>query len=250
MFRRFVLSLLGAIGFIVISDFWESLRSRSHTITLTSKIILLATFGGIAAGAGALYVEPSIAALPQKERLLTACFQSMTAATTVGFNTHPIGVISPAFVLVVLILMILGASPSGTGGGLKSTSWSAGLAATWSVIRGRKETTFFGHTVPNYRMQAAFASFTLYLLVFSAGCFVLLLADKHRFEDVVFEAGSALGTVGLSRGITADLGITGKMIVILLMFIGRVGVISLALATLAHGNTDNPDPRKKSDIVL
>jgi len=245
------LSILGAVGFIVASDAWISLRRRRDRppITLTSRIILTATAGGIAAGTIALFFDPSIAALPLRERALTAFFQSMTALTTVGFDTHAIGQLSSASVVVLIVLMLLGASPSGTGGGLKSTTWSAALAAMWSAVRGRREVTFFGYVVPPYRIQAAFASFTLYLCVFSIGCFSLLIADRHSFEAVVFEVASALGTVGLSRGITADLASSGKVVVILLMFVGRVGVISLGLAALSKRDGETP-VAKEADLVV
>lgn len=245
------LSIAGAIGFIVISDLWLKLTRRGQTITLTSKIILSATFGGMGVGTVALLLDPAIAGLPMGEQLMTAFFQSMSALTTVGFDTQPIGGLGHAASLVLLVLMIMGASPSGTGGGLKSTSWSAGLAAVWSAIRGRRETTFFGHRVPNYRIEAAFATFTLYLIVFTIGCYLLLLADRHRFEDVVFEVASALGTVGLSRGITGDLTEAGKLVVIGLMYIGRVGVISLGLAALARKpEAPTADSARKADFVL
>jgi trk system potassium uptake protein TrkH len=246
------LSIFGAIGFIVISDLWIFLRSRTHKITLTSKIILTATFGGMSIATVALYFDTGIASLAGGERVLVAFFQAMSSLTTVGFNTHPIGLVSQASVMVTIVLMILGASPSGTGGGLKSTSWSAGLAAVWSMIRGRRETTFFGYVVPNHRIQAAFASFTLYLMVFVLGSFLLLLADKHHFEDIVFEVASALGTVGLSRGITGDLNAVGKVTIISLMFVGRVGVVSLALAALAGRNDGDPKPvdNEEADLIV
>ncbi len=244
-----LLSILGAVGFIVLSDLYLSITTRGYTTTLTSKIILVATFGGIFLGTSVLYFEPSIHSLPANERVLAAFFQATSALTTVGFNTHPIGAISASSVMVVVVLMLMGASPSGTGGGLKCTSWSAGLAATWSAIHGRKETYFFGYIVPHYRIQAAFASFTLYLFTFAIGCFLLLIVDGHRFEDVIFEVASALGTVGLSRGITGDLSSIAKWVLITLMFIGRVGVMSLGLAALA-GKEEPEQDVQKSDFVV
>lgn len=245
-----ILSLAGAVGFIVISDIWLKFRVKGRLMTLTSKIILVATFGGIFLGTLALYFDPSVRQYAGMDRVLAAFFQAMTALTTVGFNTIDVSLFSFASVLIVLVLMILGASPSGTGGGLKSTSWSAGLAAVWSSIRGKDRITFFGNVIPSHRIQAAFASFTLYLACFAAGSYVLLLADRHRFEDVIFEVASALGTVGLSRGITGDLTDFGKVVVILLMFIGRVGVISLGLAALPAKKGGKEETIKESDLVI
>ena len=107
------LSLLGAIGFIVITDVWLSFRNRTRAITLTTKIILSATFSVIAIGWVFLFfTDPSLVELPLGERLMASGFQSMTAMTTVGFNTHPIGSLGAAPVLVMVILMVIGASPS------------------------------------------------------------------------------------------------------------------------------------------
>jgi trk system potassium uptake protein TrkH len=244
------LSYLGAIGFIVVTDIYQYLRGRVTRITLTSRIILVATFGGLVVGTLLLMLDGSLANRPWGERLGAAFFQAMSAQTTVGFNTIPIGSMSGASVMVLIVLMILGASPSGTGGGLKSTTWTAGLGAMWSSLRGRKETTFLGCTIPSYRTQAAFAAFTLYLIVYAVGCFILLLVDDHRFEDVIFECASALGTVGLSRGITPELSDSAKLMVMALMFIGRAGVVSLALAALAKSDQDIPRDAPVEDIVV
>lgn len=249
-----LVSLAGALGFIVLTDFWLLFRRQAHSLTLTSKIILVATFGGIGFGTVALFFDPSIASLPFGERSLTASFQAMTALTTVGFNTHPIGAISTASIIIVLLLMILGASPSGTGGGLKSTTWSAAVATTLSLLRNRREVTFFRNTVPQYRIQAAFGALTLYLTFLLLGSYLLLQFDDHSFEDVTFEVASALGTVGLSRGITGELTAGGELVLIGLMFVGRVGVVAIGLATLSGKRTredDQEEPNfEKSDLII
>lgn len=225
------LSLLGAIGFIVVSDIWLSLTHRARAITLTTKIILFATFSVIAVGWVFLFfADPSIVELPLGERILASGFQSMTAMTTVGFNTHPIGALASAPVMLMLILMIIGASPSGTGGGLKTTSISAALALVWASLRGQQDVAFLGRRIPIDRVLGAFAALVFYLVMFLIGSILVLAIQEQAFEDVVFEAASALGTVGLSRGITGDLLPWGKGVIILLMFIGRVGPITVGLA--------------------
>ncbi len=226
-----VLSLFGAIGFIVVSDIWLSIRRRRSRVTLTTRIILVATFSFIVAGwIFFFFADAAIAALPLRERFLTSGFQSMTAMTTVGFNTHPIGELAPAPVFVMLILMVIGASPSGTGGGLKTTSISAGLGAVWALLRGSKEVTLLGRRIPNNRLLSAFAAVMFYSVMFLLGSVLLLMVQTQAFTDIVFEAASALGTVGVSRGITGDLEPIGKLIIIGLMFIGRVGPITFGLA--------------------
>ncbi len=249
-----VLSLLGAIGFIVLDDVYHSIKSRSVSTTLTTRIILVSTLGAVAVGTILLFFDATVAEMPLKERSLVAFFHTVSALSTAGFDTLPLAKFSSATAMVVIILMLLGASPAGTGGGLKSTTWSAALATIASYVRGREEITFWGSKVPHGRMTAAFASFALYLIAFTVGTYLLLLTDKHPFEDAAFEVASALGTVGLSRGITGDLTFWGKVVIILMMFIGRLGVVSLALAAVAfYRNGEEPElpsQGKNEDIVL
>jgi trk system potassium uptake protein TrkH len=250
-----ILSLLGAIGFIVLDDLIRSVKSKHVRATLTTRIILVATFGAVTAGTVLLFFDAAVAHLPLKERVLVAFFQAVSALTTSGFSTFSIGTLSNATVMVVIILMILGASPSGTGGGLKTTTWSAAIATILSFLRGQDEITFFKYKVPHGRITAAFASIALYLIAFSAGTYCLLLFDRHPFEDIALVVESALGTVGLSRGITEDLTFAGKIVIIVMMYVGRLGVVSLALGAVAlykdvsHENPE-PIPEKKGDIVL
>ena len=254
-----VLSLLGGIGFIVMDDLYRSIKQRSLRTTLTTRIILTATFGSVLAGTLFLFFDPHIAEFSLEKRLLTSFFQTVSALTTAGFNSMPIRNITGATTVIILILMILGASPSGTGGGLKSTTWSAALATVLSFFRGREEITFFNCTVPHSRTTAAFASITLYMITFAAGTYCLLCFDSHSFESIVFEVASALGTVGWSHGITSDLSSAGKIVIMLLMFIGRLGVVALALGAVAlyqdiSRDPDDADeellPIEESDIVL
>jgi len=228
------LSCAGAVGFLVFSDYWLSLTGRRARPTITTRVIVYFTCASIALGSLLLFlVEPTTRHLPVGERLLTSMFQAMSALTTVGFNTHAIGTMHDASVLLLIMLMLIGASPSGTGGGLKSTTVSAGVATLFSVLRQRKRITFWGKRVPRYRLNMAYASSLFYLIVFACGGFLLLLVQPQPFGDVLFEVASALGTVGLSRGLTADLLPVGKLIVIVLMYLGRIGPLTFGLAVLA-----------------
>ncbi|MGB5972393.1 MAG: potassium transporter TrkG [Nodosilinea sp.] len=231
-----VSSIFGAIGFIVVSDVWLRVTTRGHSrITLTTKIILIATFSFILGGwAFLFFADPSIVQLPLGERFLASGFQSMTAMTTVGFNTHPIEDLATSPIAIMLILMVIGASPSGTGGGLKTTSIFAALATVWASLRNQEDVTFWGRRIPVNSVLAAFAALMFYLVMFLVGCTLLLLLQGQAFEDVVFEVASALGTVGLSRGITGDLVPLGKIVVIVLMFIGRVGPITVGLSIFSR----------------
>lgn len=228
-----VLSLLGAVGFLVASDLWQSLVKRRRSMTLTSKVIVSFTSCLIVAGFLLLLLfDSSLQGLPVGERILAAWFQSMTALTTVGFNTHPIGSLGNFAILLTLALMIVGASPSGTGGGIKTTSISAALGSMWSNLRGRGTTAYMGRRIPEERITAASASIVFYILVFLVGASCLLVVQDQVFEDVIFEVASALGTVGLSRGITGDLTALGKWIIIAMMYVGRIGPLSFGMALL------------------
>jgi len=164
------LAYLGAIGFIVFVDFWRKLSGKSASITLTSKIIIWTSFWLWALGVFLIYLgEPSIRSITPEQRLLDACFQAMTAITTVGFNTINIGALSKATLLVIIVLMVVGASPSGTGGGLKSTTFTALLGLTRSVVRGEKEVRFWKNPIPMERIWVATASLVFYLFLLITG---------------------------------------------------------------------------------
>lgn len=236
------LSYVGAFGFIVCSDFWRMITGRVRRMTLTSKIILWVSLWLSAVSTLLIFLgETSIRTLPVEERLVAAFFQAMTAMTTVGFNTIDIASLSRATLLVLIFLMIVGASPSGTGGGLKSTTFSALLGIMRSALHGEREVRFWGRLIPNERVWSAVASLGFYMLMLLVGTYLLELTQNFAFEQNLFEAASALGTVGLSTGITAGLTGFGKIIIVLLMFCGRLGPLTFSVA-LFFRPADTGDP--------
>lgn len=229
----------GAIGFIVVQDVWYSLKWREHMITFTSKVILTMTAAVFVLGTITLFlVEPSVRSLGFGQRLMACAFQTMTASSTAGFNTIPIGPLSTAALLVITLAMLIGASPSGTGGGIKTTTVSALLADLLSMLRGRDRVIWLGREVPLARVLHAAAATTFYLCLLMLGILLLCLTESLDFLAIVFEAASALGTVGLSLGVTAGLSSAGKLIIVILMFAGRCGPLTLGLALL------RPDQRR------
>jgi len=232
------LSYLGAIGFIVMADLWHNISGQRKNLFFTSKVILKITMWFLIAGVALFYtMEPSIQVLPHWERLLVSFFQVMSASTTVGFNTIPLGTISASIMMFLFILMTFGASPSGTGGGLKSTTLAALLGVIRSTLKGRSSIRFYKREIPQSRIQMACAAFTYYLGVVFLAMFLLLFIEQARFEAILFEVVSALGTVGLSVGLTPALSHLGKIIVIVLMFMGRVGVLTFGMAISSHDET-------------
>lgn len=230
-----VLCYFGSIGFIVLQDFFMALRYRTHRITLTSKVILTMTAAIFIVEFPLIYfIEPSFQTLPLWDRALATGFQIMAASSTSGFNSVSIAALSSPTLTLIIIAMVIGASPSGTGGGIRTTTVSSLFAVMTGVLRGHQVISLFGERLPMTRVFSAIGTVTLYMSTLSVGIFALTLTDTHDFLKIVFEAASALGTVGLSLGITADLSEAGKWVVIALMYIGRVGPMTLGLALL-HG---------------
>lgn len=226
-----ILSLFGAIGFIVFVDAWRFLKGKIQKVTLTTKIILSATAWILAIGIILIFVtEPFGGHIAPENRLLYSFFQAMSAMTTVGFNTVGIATLSKSVIMLLCILMIIGASPSGTGGGLKTTTFSAIFGLVKSTIKNQKHVTFWHSTVPDDRVKTAVATLSSYLAVLAIGTYLLNLTEKSDFLTIFFEASSALGTVGLSMGLSASLTVLGKIIITLLMFIGRVGPLTFGAA--------------------
>lgn len=244
-----VLSYLGAIGFIICLDVWRRVTSQSDRITLTSKIIVFSTFWISIIGTILFFFrEPSIQALAPGDRLISASFQVMSALTTVGFNSIPISQLSQASLFLLILLMVIGASPSGTGGGLKTTTFSAIIGVMKSALRGSDTVFFWGREIPPQRVWLAMASLGFYCSALIAGCYLLSNTEPFTFEALLFEAASALGTVGLSTGITAQLSPLGKLTIILLMFVGRVGPLAFGVS-LFCGRTQAAS-HEQEDIAI
>jgi trk system potassium uptake protein TrkH len=244
------LSLLGAMGFLIVVDFWRTLTGRTRHLGFTSKVIWRITLTFLVVGTAILFVaEPAYQAMPPEDRLLASFFQVMTASTTVGFNTTPIGALSPAILVALAFLMVVGASPAGTGGGLKTTSFAALVGLVRSTLKGRDRVRYAKREIPPERLQTATASLAFYAGLLLVSTFLLLLADPGLpFDAVLFEAISAMGTVGLSMGITGDLTGLGKLLVVVLMTAGRVGILTFGMALAAHDETR--DEEADNDLVL
>jgi len=228
-----ILSISGAIGFIVFADLWRRIRGKVSHITVTSKIVIRTIIILLIVSTAVIYLtNPISKKVPAIDRLLSSFFQSMSAITTLGLSTFNVGSLSKSTIIIITFLMIIGASPSGTGGGIKSTTLTALIAIVKSVIRGRDKTYFMGTTVPERRLRTAIAIFAFYLLVILLGTFFLSLTENFNVSELFFEAVSAAGTVGLSFGVTSKLSEIGKFIEICLMFIGRISPLILGLAFL------------------
>lgn len=245
------LSLLGSIGFIVLLDFWLRLIGKRKSITLTSKIILLSTFLFWIFASISIFFSDSQLRTSGFDGLQIAVFQSISAHTTVGFNNYDIGAISSGGTFVLIILMIVGASPAGTGGGIKTTSITALIAVLISVLKRRKNVTFFNKEIPASNIYLAISSGIFYAVILIFGTWMILLVDGNtfNFQSILFEVASSLSTVGISTGITSDLSNLSKIIISILMFIGRLGVLTFGFALISKAPLLRHKP-KIEDIAI
>ena len=181
---------------------------------------------------------------------MISLFQSMSAMTTVGYNTVDTGNICPITLLVLSVAMYISASPSGTGGGLKSTTLSAIYAYTKNKLGLRKDVSLMKNKIPSYRIETAITTFIFYTFILFLGIYLIALFELGNvdFLSIVFEASSALATAGLSSGILPTITTNSKIVLILLMFIGRLGVITfgnvLLIRTVKRHNV------KKMDLIV
>lgn len=230
-----VLAIAGSLGFIVITDFWYRITKKSATLSFTTKIILIGFVVLLTIGTSITYfAEPLVS-----RSLSTSFFQAMTAMTTVGFNTVDTGQLTLPILLLVIFLMYIGASPSGTAGGMKITTLIALIAILFSRISGRKKISFLRRKIPFERLYVATSSFILYTSLIFLFTFILSFTEVFEFKDLLFEAASALGTVGMSTGITSDLSTLGKLSIVCLMFIGRVGVLTFGFALVGRKQAED-----------
>ncbi|HAC21660.1 MAG TPA: hypothetical protein DCF91_06125 [Porphyromonadaceae bacterium] len=174
----------------------------------------------------------------------------MSALTTVGFNTVNIGLLMPITLMSLTMIMYFGASPSGTGGGLKTTTLSATVAFVQSKLGFHRNVTLCGRILPTYRVDTALATFVLYTTIVFLGSYVLTATEKFDYLSLLFESASALGTVGISTGITPELSSAGKCVLIVLMYIGRVGVLTLGYSMLYRMKQRTKQIYKNDDLAI
>lgn len=246
-----VLVILGGLGFTVIQEAIQGRRNlRWERLSLHARVALLTTAGLLTVGTVVyLALEWSnpntLAALSPWQRLPAALFQATTPRTA-GFEAVPTSALTQASQLFTIILMIIGASPGGTGGGIKTTTFAAVALATWSVIRGRDEVVVAGRRVHRDVLRKAWATAAVALQVLMLVTLVLLVTENRPLMAVIFETTSAFATVGLSTGLTPELTVVGKALIALTMYVGRVGPLTILMAVASSqpaGRVQYPDER-------
>ncbi len=219
------LIIMGGLGYFVVFELIASLKEKRQ-LSLHSKIVLSVSFFLIIIGTLLLFYF-------QKGQInwIDSFFQSVTARTA-GFNSIDLNMLNNASVFLLLILMFIGASPGSTGGGIKTTNFFIMIYAVFSVLKGRESVVIWHRSISRRQILKAFGTAIVYFLVLSIGILWLFHHSQFSFKSTIFEAVSAMGTVGLSLGLTPLLGLKGKILIIGLMFIGRLGPASFAMATI------------------
>ncbi|MBP5429731.1 MAG: hypothetical protein J6Y25_02415 [Elusimicrobiaceae bacterium] len=239
------LTLSGALGFIVAADLFNFIRRKTKEISFTTKVIAITTFGLLTFGTFTLFVTtPSLS-------LTEAFFQTVSASTTAGFNTVDMSTISACSFLLILLIMCIGGSPSGTAGGVKTTVFASVVAIVYSHLHLNPRVEFLSHRIPIQRLYAATSTILLYSVFLFISIFLLTWTEKLPFFNLVFESASALSTAGFDTGTTAALSTWGKIIIILTMLIGRIGVVTFSLALLSADEEDEkPKPVSQADVAV
>ncbi len=255
------LIVLGGLGYIVWWDVLRVIKGSSpknrkifRHLTLHSKIAITVTLGLIFVGAGLIfafeYSNPqTIGNMSLFDKIQVSLFQSVTTRTA-GFSSVPQENLTNASSVVSILLMLIGGSPVGTAGGMKTVTIAVLFCSAFSTVRNKSGATLFGRRISEDSVKKAVAVVVTFITICTASA-VLLLATSHAPAlDVVYEAVSATATVGLSRNLTASLNAFGKICIIFTMYFGRVGPISLAVALGSKNESQNVISEPTGEISI
>jgi trk system potassium uptake protein TrkH len=233
------LSLVGGIGFLVMADVSHLCKKivrgqYPRRLSVHSKLAIVVTAVVVVLGTGViLLAEKWPSSLGFGDRLMTAAFQSISASTTDGYNSVDIGAMSATSLCVLMALMFVGASPGSTGGGIKTTTLGVLCVSLWAQLR-RGDANVFRRRIHEETLHRAYAILLWSLLILFFDMLVLTATENATFLQVLFESVSALGNVGISTGITADLTAGAKVLLSMTMFVGRVGPLAIAMTFMAR----------------
>ncbi|MEC9488799.1 MAG: TrkH family potassium uptake protein [Halanaerobium sp.] len=226
------LIILGGLGFVVLLEFYRKFRwkwASLHTklvLVISGSLLLLGTITVLILE----YNNPqTMGNLPWYDKILSSFFLATTPRTA-GFNTVPTGGLNPATLFFVVILMFIGASPGSTAGGIKTTTFGTLLAAVKMMVKGDQDIEIFNRRLDSDIIYKVLAITFLSAMLVIAVTMILTITEGQPFQEILFETVSAFGTVGLSTGVTPTLSATGKILIIITMFAGRVGPLTLAIA--------------------
>ena len=232
-----ILCIGGSVGFFVLNDVYKFFFGKAREdetpkrLLVHTKLVLIMLPALIIIGTLLMYISEWNTPLPSfKDRFLTSTFQAITASTTTGFNTLDTGMVKTLGLAAMIMLMYIGASPGGTGGGVKTTTFGLLISSIISVISMKDELILFNRSISPRTKDKAFAICTIAVLLISLDVLILSVTEKASFMEIAFETVSAFGTVGLSTGITPTLSLTGKIVLVVTMLIGRVGPLAIGFS--------------------
>lgn len=230
-----ILIILGGLGFIVIKEMELVIRGKKKLVNLSvhSKVVFTTSFALLIGVMVYIFFAEylhSLKGMSLWEQIQYAFFQSATTRTA-GFNSLSLSALHPHTLYMIILIMFIGANPGSTGGGIKTTTFAILFQSVRATLQGKDRVEFFDRRLPNFYVVRAISIIVISLMICSA--FILLLMNietEHSFLSIFFEVVSAFATVGLSLGITPYLTVAGKAVIIMLMFIGRIGPLTMALA--------------------
>jgi trk system potassium uptake protein TrkH len=231
------LVIVGGLGVPIVHNLWQvfvSLFEKEETfkrVSLHTQLGLITSAVLIGLGFGLFYLFErghALRGMPWQEQVLASYFHAVVPRTA-GFSTVDIGTVSGPGLMLLMFLMFVGGSPASTAGGIKTITLSVLMMALTAFCRGKEEVECFGRTIARETVVRSLTVAVWAVMVILAGALILLKTEALPFEDTVFEVFSAFGTVGLSTGITPQLSLAGKIVIIVTMFVGRVGPLTLAL---------------------
>jgi trk system potassium uptake protein TrkH len=230
------LIIFGGLGFPVILNLLSlrlfSQQTPSKMLSVQTRLVLSISIFLILSGMLFILIAENhntLLGLSLSDKILNAFFLSVTPRTA-GFNTLDISQLAVPTSFFIFLLMFIGASPGSTGGGIKTTTLAVLFAGVWSVIRGRNRMELFKKDIPFMVLNRAIVIFIFSIFFIFLCVLFLTFFEDSPFMDLIFEAVSAFGTVGLSRGVTPFLSAGGKITIIFLMFFGRLGALTISLA--------------------
>ena len=241
-----LLIVIGGIGFLTWDDICEH-KWYFHRYRVQSKVILVIT-GFLIVVPAAFFFFEDFSALPTGTQLLVSFFQSVTTRTA-GFNTVALSAMSSASKGIMILLMLIGGAPGSTAGGMKTTTLGVLLANAVATFRQRDNAQFFKRRIDCNTVKTASTILTMYLTLFFGGGIFISVYEHLPLSDCLYETSSAVGTVGLTLGITPQLHIPSQIVLIILMYLGRVGGLTLIYATLSGKKAGNAKlPQEKITV--
>lgn len=241
-----LLIIIGGIGFLT----WEDILKNKYRIKnyrMQTKVILTTSLLLILFPAFFFFFR-DFADMPMQERIFSSLFQAVTPRTA-GFNTADLTMMTKDGLGIVIVLMLVGGSPGSTAGGMKTTTLAVLIANTLACFRRKEDAQMFGRRIETSTIKNAATIFMMYIVLFFGGAIVISTVEDLSFSTCLFETASAIGTVGLTLGITPELGVISQTILMILMFLGRVGGLTLIYAALSgSGKKISKLPQEKMTV--